>query len=357
MALKGAVLSFPHLGDYHVPIAYFAKRLLNMKVIKPLPITKKTLEIGAKYSPDSVCVPFKYNLGNFIESLDQGASVLIQAGGGCRFGYYAEVQEQILRDLGYKFTFIRIVSNDKLTVTNIYRQLKQINPRLNFFLFIYYFYFIIRMSKSLENIQQYVNKNSGFEVEKGSFGLLYNKFLGEIELVNNIGELNRLFLRYQRAFNKLPINKPVDCLKVGIVGEVYVAIEPFSNCYVESQMAKKGVEVTRLVTATRILLRRPKDHRDLLVKAHPYLKYAIGADGTDSVAKTKVFAEEGYDGVIHIKPFACIPELNAMPMLQKISHDYNMPILYLSFDAQTSEAGVLTRLEAFYDMLLMKRGH
>ena len=39
------------------------------------------------------------------------------------------------------------------------------------------------MSKSLENIQQYVNKNSGFEVEKGSFGLLYNKFLGEINCV------------------------------------------------------------------------------------------------------------------------------------------------------------------------------
>lgn len=33
------------------------------------------------YSPDFVCVPFKYNLGNFIETLDNGANILVQAGG------------------------------------------------------------------------------------------------------------------------------------------------------------------------------------------------------------------------------------------------------------------------------------
>jgi len=32
-----------------------------------------------------------------------------------------------------------------------------------------------------------------------------------------------------------------------------------------------------------------------------------------------------------------------------------MPILYFSFDSQTSETGVKTRLEAFNDMLVMKK--
>ena len=78
--------------------------------------------------------------------------------------------------------------------------------------------------------------------------------------------------------------------------------------------------------------------------------------GTESVAKAKMLAEKGFDGLIHIKPFGCMPEVNAMPILQKISKDYKIPILYFSFDSQTSETGVKTRLEAFYDMLIMKKG-
>ena len=33
-----------------------------------------------------------------------------------------------------------------------------------------------------------------------------------------------------------------------------------------------------------------------------------------------------------------------------------MPIIYFSFDSQTSETGIKTRLEAFYDMLKIKKG-
>ena len=86
------IISFPHLGDYHVPIKFLLTKLTKCKVIQAPPITKKTIELGSKYSPDFVCVPFKYNLGNFIEALDNGANILIQAGGGCRYGYYGELQ-------------------------------------------------------------------------------------------------------------------------------------------------------------------------------------------------------------------------------------------------------------------------
>jgi predicted nucleotide-binding protein (sugar kinase/HSP70/actin superfamily) len=58
--------------------------------------------------------------------------------------------------------------------------------------------------------------------------------------------------------------------------------------------------------------------------------------------------------VIHVKPFACMPEISAMPMLYRISQDYQFPILYFSFDTLTSETGIKTRLEAFYDMIIMK---
>ena len=82
------IVSFPHLGNYYIVFNYFLTKALKCKVIIPPGTTRKTIELGSKYSPDFVCVPFKYNLGNYIEALDMGANTLIQGGGGCRYGYY-----------------------------------------------------------------------------------------------------------------------------------------------------------------------------------------------------------------------------------------------------------------------------
>ena len=76
----------------------------------------------------------------------------------------------------------------------------------------------------------------------------------------------------------------------------------------------------------------------------------------DNVYRTKYLIDNGYDGIIHIKPFGCTPEIGAIPIIQKVCNDYKMPIIYFSYDANTSDAGIKTRLEAFYDMLNFKKG-
>ena len=42
-------------------------------------------------------------------------------------------------------------------------------------------------------------------------------------------------------------------------------------------------------------------------------------------------------------------------ILNKIASEYKVPIIFFSFDSATSKTGVETRLEAFYDMLEMRR--
>ena len=44
-----------------------------------------------------------------------------------------------------------------------------------------------------------------------------------------------------------------------------------------------------------------------------------------------------------------------MTILDKISNDYNIPIIYFSFDSQDNEVAIETRIEAFYDMLIQKK--
>ncbi|HAN21727.1 MAG: hypothetical protein A2Y15_00510 [Clostridiales bacterium GWF2_36_10] len=349
------VISFPHMGNYCVPVEVLLKLVFPDHEIFPSPkITKKTLELGSKYSPDFVCVPFKYNLGNYIEALENGANVLIQAGGGCRYGYYAEIQELILRDLGYKFEFVKLIGGD-LHPINLYKNCKRIGTTLSFKQFSYYLLLIIKMVNILDSIEAYVRENIGFAVNINSFNDLHREFLEELKKVRNFKGLYKMKNKYEKEIRKLEINKPSDCLKVGVVGELYTLMEPFSNYFIEKELAKNKIQVSRFITVTFLLFQKSRQMNKILNNAGKYLKYTIGADGTDSVEKSKALAERGYDGIIHVKPFGCIPEVNAMPMLMNISNDYKIPILYFSFDSQTSETGVKTRLEAFYDMLIMRK--
>ena len=101
---KKYIVGFPVLGNYYIPIYNFLNNIVDkelVEVLMPNKITDETIVKGAKVSPDFVCVPFKYNMGNYIEAIEKGANVLIQAGGGCRYGYYFELQEQILNCLLY----------------------------------------------------------------------------------------------------------------------------------------------------------------------------------------------------------------------------------------------------------------
>ena len=52
------IISFPHLGNYYIAFEYFLSNATKCKVIVPPDTTKKTIELGAIYSPDFVCVPF-----------------------------------------------------------------------------------------------------------------------------------------------------------------------------------------------------------------------------------------------------------------------------------------------------------
>lgn len=344
------------MGNYHVPIEYLLKMVLNGSKVKAAPpITKRTLELGSKYSPDFVCVPFKYNLGNYIEALEDGANILIQMGGGCRYGYYGEIQEQILRDLGYEFEFLNMFAAERFSAYTLYKKLKKLECRLSFQKFARYLLITAKMAAVIDKSENYIRENIGFEKYEHSFDKLHQEFLNKIKTVKSLKTLNHISKEYMIMLKKIEINKPENMLKVGIVGELYTLMEPSSNFYLERELAKYNVMVSRHITASFLLFKKFLKRKKILKKAGNYLKYDIGADGTDSVSDSKVFAEKGYDGIIHIKPFGCTPEVNAMPMLQNIGNDYKIPILYFSLDSQTSETGIKTRLEAFYDMIAMRK--
>ena len=342
------------MGDYKIPITYLFSHVLDGEIIDIPAITNNTVELGTKNSPDFVCMPFKYTLGTFIECLEKGANILIQAGGGCRYGYYYELQEQILKDLGYEFEYYNLVSAGKNDLKYLLTCMKNINPDFNKFKALYYFIIAKKMVKYMDNIDKYIRANIGFEVDKGSFEHLKKKMLKSFSKTKGLISLIRKNIYYKKEFKKLKINKPINPLKVGIIGELYTLMEPYSNYYLEKQLASFHIELKRFTNVSYLVFEKHRKIKKLLRKSK-YIQYKMGADAADNICNCEYLCKNKYDGIIHIKSSFCTPEIGAMPIINKICNDNNVPVIFLSFDANTSELGIRTRLEAFYDMIEMRK--
>ncbi len=343
------------MGDYAVPAHFLLSHIIHNKIIKPKPITSKTIEIGSKYSPEFVCTPFKYTLGTLIEGLDSGAKILIQAGGGCRYGYYAELQEQIIKDLGYECRFYNLVTAGKTDFKRIYRMMKEIDPKFSILKVLYYGSITKRMLKYMDSIDHYIREHIGFEIKKGSFEKVKAEMLHKFKMVKTHHELKKVYQKYKQEIENIPIQKPENPLKIGIIGELYTVMEPYSNYELERTLASMNFEIKRFTNVTYLLFQKHKKVKQYLKEISEYVTYQMGADAMDNIARAKELCEQGYDGIIHIKSSFCTPEIGAMPILTKVCNDYNVPILFFSFDTNTSEVGIKTRLEAFYDMLEMRK--
>lgn len=61
------------------------------------------------------------------------------------------------------------------------------------------------------------------------------------------------------------------------------------------------------------------------------------------------------DGIITINAFGCGPDSLMIERIQRFARKTSKPMLVLSIDEQTGEAGFVTRIEAFIDMLYRKK--
>lgn len=61
------------------------------------------------------------------------------------------------------------------------------------------------------------------------------------------------------------------------------------------------------------------------------------------------------DGIITLNSFGCGPDSLMIESITRKAKEYNKPLLALTIDEHTGEAGFITRLEAFIDMLFRKK--
>jgi len=358
-------ITFPHMGNMYIPLKSILQDL-GLDVIVPPPISKKTLNIGVKYAPEFACLPLKLNLGNYIEACELGADTVLMAGGcgPCRFGYYAQIEESILKDIGYSMEFIVLEPPDR-KITDVLGKIKKLAGKNSWWDIFQAIRFGYKKAKAVDDIEKASHKLRPREIDRGATDRVYQKALKAIDDSYTYDGLAFAMGQARVMFNEIAVEEQRNVLKVGFVGEIYTLLEPFANQDLERRLGYLNVEVDRSVYLSEwvnnhicggMLQGGRKRREEVLRLAHPYLCHFVGGHGQETIGSTVYYAESGYDGVIQAFPFTCMPEIVAESILPDISLEKNIPCLTLIMDEQNGTSGVQTRLEAFVDLMEQRWG-
>ncbi len=355
-------VSFPHMGCV---TGY--KRLLEKlghEVIMPKRPTQKTMELGVKYSPEFICFPFKVMMGTYIECAEAGAELIVTSGGcgPCRAGMYPDVHQKVLNELGYS---TRVIVFDSMFADfGVFcEKLKAVTNGRPFHKIIGDLRFAFTLIKKMDNLEKQLKIMRAYEKNQGDFNYAWNKIVKMFEDCNTVGDVKRAYKSAQEMFEAIPkrVVAEKDKIRIGIVGEIYVVMERTVNKNVEEILNSLGIEVENVQYISDWLCHNLVPQKLPFPKSHRVMKLSdkvspinCGGHDKENMGWVYDFHSRGFDGIVHLMPFACLPELVNLGKFPAISEELDMPILSLSLDEQMGEAHVKTRLEAFSDLITSK---
>ncbi|GAI38495.1 unnamed protein product, partial [marine sediment metagenome] len=191
------------------------------------------------------------------------------------------------------------------------------------------------------------------EIEKGTTDKILAESFSEIERVDKEKDFSTIKKEILKRFSKIKIEKNKKLPKVALIGEIYTVCDPTINFDVESKLGREGIEIHREMDITYHIKKLIFPWKDWIIqrKINPYLRSTVGGHGRDAIYEMLNYVKKDFDGIIHLLPFGCMPEVTVRPLLEKIHLESGIPFLSLSLDEQVAEAGINTRLEAFVDVV------
>jgi predicted nucleotide-binding protein (sugar kinase/HSP70/actin superfamily) len=352
-------ITFPHMGNVH----FAAKALfedLEIDYVVPPFSSKASLEIGSLHSAEEMCLPFKIMIGNYMHAIEQGADTVIITGscGPCRFGEYCELQMNLLNKLGHKLDFIVIDSPGDIGAKELLARLGRIssNSRISKLNKIRALHHAVKVVNLIDEVEAKARYLAGFEKNKGECKKILNECKHAAQNCHKSQSMLALMNSYLDQLNNVALDNDKNPIKIAIIGEIYTVIEPFSNLYIEDKLMDYGVSTKRTLSPSwwlKNLVLSPTNLNQLEIKrkAKEYLPLMIGGHARECIGEAVLAHDEGFDGAIQIFPMGCMPEIVSKAILPKISRDKDFPILTLVVDEMTGEAGYVTRIEAFVDLL------
>lgn len=148
--------------------------------------------------------------------------------------------------------------------------------------------------------------------------------------------------------NKTPEPKKIlNNINLAVLGYPYQVYDSYITVNMLENLKKMGVNIW---TCEMVPFSKQKKYRKVLPKELFWYYSNIVMRCTYYYLKDKKM-----NGIIHVTAFGCGPDAMLDKLMELECKNHNMPYLNITIDEHTGEAGILTRLEAFVDMLKIRR--
>jgi len=349
----------------------------------------RTLELGGRYTSGEECLPARVTLGNFLKIIEapgfvpeKTAFFMPTADGPCRFGQYSPYIKKVLRDIGFDDVMVFSPSS-RDGYSGIGEQKNELQRTA------------LRGLIAADALRKMLHRTRPHEITRGDTDRVFGEALRAAEQVlerpgvateRRMEELVAVMTAARDSFRRVPANYSRKRPLIGVVGEIFCRLTPFTNDSLIRKLEEFGAECTlahivewvwytnieaekRLVHAGRaiskdMLVAKIKNHiqqkdehriygvfhddfhgyeepsvRTIFKYSQPYLPN-LGSLGemTLSVGKAVHHYHQGCDGVVDISPFTCMNGIVTEAIYPKVSRDHeHIPIRNFFFDGTASD--------------------
>jgi predicted CoA-substrate-specific enzyme activase len=359
---------------------------------EPLPPSDElTLELGRKYTTGKECYPSIITTGDIVKKTmapdfeaNHAAFFMPAASGPCRFGQYHRLHRLVLDEL--RLPQVPILVFDQ--TGGYHRDMAAFGRGFRLHAW--------RAIAILDSMQKMVLERRPYEINRGETDAVYQEYLEQ--LIKTVGQdgdaMKKLARRIREAFTAVKIDTSTPRPRIGIVGEIFVRSNPFANDFLVRKLEALGVQcgvppleewldyidhqrkrrnrlhleggwrdwakqkltetvqegvaepLRRQFDSTIEHFKRELPTQAILDRGHTYLTPAVEGEAILSMGRVVEYAEHGFDGIVNIIPFGCMPGTIVSLLLHQFRQDYDLPFLTVSVEG-TKDTTQNIRLEAF----------
>jgi predicted CoA-substrate-specific enzyme activase len=385
-SLRAKKVLFPRMTDHALALAS-AFRACGVDADVLPESDEETVRVGREFSSGRECYPLALTTGDMIKAtrrpdFDPGkiAFFMPTGKGPCRFGQYHRYHRQVLDRLGLHQVEILSPMQDE----SMHDQVRMLGK--DFVLMSW------RGAFAVDMLQKALWEHRPYEQQRGTADRVYQNALKRVtEAIEKREDLVPVLQETYEGFAGIRISERTRPI-IGIVGEIYIRSNRFSNEDLVKQIEMLGGEAwvapisewllylnaTATVSAKmnrswKALLKtyltarvqRNDERRYLsgfngnlrslhepsieqtLRAAQPYIHRSFEGEAVLSVGKAIDYICRGASGIVNVMPFTCMPGTIASAVLKRVREDHdNIPLLNIAYEGQ-GDSQTLTRLEAF----------
>lgn len=307
------------------PFYYGFFKALGIEIILSDKTTTKIINLGTKYVVSETCLPIKVYVGHVVNLLDKGCDVI----------FIPSIQST-----DYKINNCSKIRGLPEIIRNVInRPFTMIEPTLDKTENINFYDFWTETAKAFG----ITDKNQIKSAINSGWGV-YNNFI----------EMTKSGVSYcealENAINGKFEKKTVDLVKplsIAIMAHGYNLFDERISLNLIKKLEKMDVKVYTSLSVTR------EESLKAIENLGEIQYWANELELTGTAAH--YLLNNKVDGIIALSAFGCGPDSLMVDEIAYHCKERNMPLIHLTIDEHTGEAGFITRIEAFIDMLMRKK--